>query len=118
MIVGSSPSGTLATIRPIAKLSASLSGSPAASHPIGRKAKPARTATSAISQATRRTCCSRGLSSVSTRSVRAAIRPSSVCIPVLTTSALASPPTHDEPLNTRLRASISGPEASSASAER
>ncbi len=118
VIVGSSPSGTFATIRPIANLNASASGKPAASQPIGRKASPATTATRAISQATRRTWRSSGLSSVSTRSVSAAMRPSSVCMPVLTTSAFASPPTQDDPLNTRFRASIRGPLVSRSSTER
>ncbi len=109
VIVGSSPSGTLATIRPIVKLKASFSGRPATSQPIGRNARPAATATAAISHATRRTCASSGLGSASTRSVSAAIRPSSVCMPVRKTSAFASPPTQVEPLKTRSRASISGP---------
>ena len=61
MIVGRRPSGTLATINPIAKLKASLGGRPATSQPIGRKARPASTATRPISHATRRTCCSSGL---------------------------------------------------------
>ena len=91
VIVGSSPSGTFATIRPIVKLTASPSGSPATSQPIGRKTRPAATATPAISHATRRTWRSSGLGSASTRSVSAAIRPSSVCIPVCTTIAFASP---------------------------
>ena len=55
VIVGSKPSGTFATIMPIAKLSASCNGSPATSQPIGRNATPTTIATSAISQATRRT---------------------------------------------------------------
>ena len=113
MIVGSSPSGTFATISPIAKLTASLSGSPATSQPIGRNASPAATATTAISQATRRTWRSSGLSSASTRWLSAAIRPSSVCIPVARTSACASPPTQPVPLKTRSRASTGGPAASS-----
>ena len=40
VIVGSSPSGTLATSRPIAKTTASPSGSPATSVPSGRNASP------------------------------------------------------------------------------
>ena len=82
MIVGRSPSGTFATISPIAKLYASFSGSPAPSQPIGRNARPTTTATIAISQATRRTFSSSGLGSGFTRSDSAAIRPSSDCIPV------------------------------------
>ena len=112
VIVGNRPSGTFATISPIAKLSASCSGNPATSQPIGRNASPAATATSAISQATRRTCRSSGLGSTSTRSVRAAIRPSSVCIPVANTSPDAAPPTQLVPLKTTSRASsgvLAGP---------
>jgi len=60
--VGSSPSGTLATSSPIAKLIAAARLSPAAS-PMGRNARPAPTATNAISQAARLTWCSSGLSS-------------------------------------------------------
>ena len=63
------------------------------------------TATSAISYATRRTWCSSGLSSRPTRSDSAAIRPSSVCMPVAKTSARARPPVQLVPLNTRSRAS-------------
>ena len=116
--VGSRPSGTFATINPTVKRRASSSGSPAASQPIGRNASPAPTATRAINHATRRTWASSGLSSTPTRSDSAAIRPSSVCIPVANTSASASPPTHDVPLKTSSRASSSGPVASAKSAER
>ena len=63
VIVGSRPSGTLATIRPIAKVNESRSGSPATSQATGRKTMPAATATRAINHATRRTCSSSGLSS-------------------------------------------------------
>ncbi len=118
VIVGSRPSGTFATMRPTANVNASSSGSPATSQPIGRNARPARTATRAMSHATRRTCSSSGLSSASTRSESAAIRPSSVCIPVANTSASPSPPTQAVPLNTSSRASSSGPVASANSAER
>src|SRR5581483_3194034 len=54
VIVGSSPSGTFATSRPMAKLIAAANVSPAA-RPIGRNAMPAPTATNAISRATRLT---------------------------------------------------------------
>ena len=118
VIVGNSPSGTLATIRPIVNLTASFSGRSAPSHPIGKKASPTTTATSAISHATRRTSRSSGLGSASTRSVIAAIRPSSVCIPVPNTSARPSPPTQAVPLNTSSRASSRGPAVSANSDER
>ncbi len=108
VIVGRSPSGTFATIRPMAKLAASETDRPASS-PRGRNARPATTATSAISHATRRTWRSSGLSSRSTRSESAAIRPSSVFMPVANTRARASPSVAAVPLKTRSRASSSGP---------
>ena len=104
MITGSSPSGTLPTSRPTANTIASCSDSPAPNIAIGTKATPVTTAISAISHATRRTCASSGLSSFSTRSDSAAIRPSSVCMPVANTSARASPSVHVVPENTRSRA--------------
>ena len=55
VIVGSSPSGTLATRRPTANTAASGNDSPAASVPSGRNAIPTATATAAMSHATRRT---------------------------------------------------------------
>ena len=107
VIVGSSPSGTLATRRPIAKVTASSSGSPATVAPISRKTPPARTAISAISFATLLTWTWSGLSSARTRWVRAAIRPSSVCMPVAKTTASASPAVHSVPEKTRSSASSS-----------
>ena len=80
VMVGSSPSGTLATSRPIAKRKAAVKLSPA-TRPSGRKAAPTPTATKLISQATFFTCCSSGLlASVPWDSD--AIRPSSVWSPV------------------------------------
>ena len=55
VIVGSSPSGTFATMRPIAKLKASPRGGRRRAKPTGRNASPPTRATRAISQATRRT---------------------------------------------------------------
>ena len=110
VIVGSRPSGTFATMRPMAKLKESPRGRPATSQPTGRNASPTTTATSAISQATRRTCeLERALLRSRTLWDSAAIRPSSVCMPVANTSARASPPRQVVPLKTRSRASISGP---------
>ena len=102
----------------MAKLNAAASDSPAASVPSGRNASPAVTATSAMSHATRLTCRSSGLSSRPVRSDSAAIRPSSVRMPVAKTSALASPPVQLVPLNTRSRASSSDPPVSVRSADR
>ena len=73
---------------------------------------------SAMSHATRRTWVSSGLSSRSTRSDSAAIRPSSVCMPVAKTTACASPSVHEVPENTRFRAWRSGTCVSSSSAAR
>ena len=116
VIVGSSPSGTFATSSPIAKLIAAARLSPAA-RPTGRNARPAPTATSAISQAARLTWCSSGLSSRPTRWLSAAIRPSSVPIPVAVTTACASPAVHSLPLNTRSLACSSGTRPSRSSAD-
>ena len=62
VMVGSRPSGTLATSSPMAKLAAAAMLSPAPS-PMGRNAIPAPTATRAISRVARVTCRSSGLSS-------------------------------------------------------
>ena len=99
VIVGSNPSGTLATSRPMAKIEAWVQDKPA-STPKGRNATPTPMATAAISHATLRTCCSRGLGSVRARPLRVAIRPSSVDMPVCTTRASASPEVHVVPEST------------------
>jgi hypothetical protein len=82
VIVGSSPSGTFATSRPIANVTASPIGRPAASVPTTKKITPAATATAAISWAARFTWRWSGLMSLFTRCESAAIRPSCVCMPV------------------------------------
>ena len=117
VIVGSSPSGTLATSSPIAKLAAAATPSPAA-RPIGKNAIPAPTATNAISVVARLTWCSSGLSLCSARWLSAAIRPSSVPIPVAVTRASASPPVQAVPLNTTSAACSSGRLGSAGQAER
>ncbi len=98
VMTGSSPSGTLPTSSPTANTTASLKGRPAPSMASGMKAIPSSTAISAISHATRLTCCSSGLSSAVTRSESAAMRPISVCMPVANTSARASPSVQAVPL--------------------
>ena len=118
VITGSRPSGTLPTSRPTAKTTESDSDRPAPKLAIGMKAMPMRTAMAAMNQATRRTCVSSGLSSRSTRSDSAAMRPSSVCIPVAKTTACASPSVQDVPENTTSRAWSSGPPLSCAPAAR
>jgi len=101
-MVGSRPSGTLATSRPTAKLIAAPIFSPAAS-PSGTNATATPRPTAAISQATRYTWCSSGLSSRRTRWVSAATRPSSVSMPVAVTTARACPPVQTVPLKTTSR---------------
>ena len=85
---------------------------------IGRNAAAITTAMIAISQATRRTWRSSGLCSGLTRSERAAMRPSSVRMPVATTMTLASPPVQVVPLKTRSLAWSSGTPESAQSALR
>ena len=98
MIVGRRPSGTFPISSAIAKDVASWNESPARSVPSGRNARPTDTATMAISHATRRTSRSRGLSSTPVRCDSAAIRPSSVRIPVATATPVASPTVHVAPV--------------------
>ena len=104
VITGSRPSGTLPTSSPTANTTASEMERPAPNTAIGTNAAPVTNAIKAISQATRRTCASSGLSSRSTRSDSAAMRPSSVCMAVANTSARAEPSVHAVPENTRSRA--------------
>ena len=117
VMVGRRPSGTLATIRPMAKLMAAARDSPAAA-PRGKKAAAATMATTAISLATCRTCRSRGLLSRPTRSDSAAIRPIWVRIPVAVTTACASPPRQALPLNSNSGACSRSTVGSAASAAR
>ncbi|GAA1222278.1 hypothetical protein GCM10009665_10640 [Kitasatospora nipponensis] len=115
--VGSRPSGTLATSRPIANVIVAVSDSPEA-RPSGTNATPTPTAITAISRATRLTWCSSGLSSRRVRWLSAAIRPSSVCMPVAVTTPSPCPPVHVVPLKSSSRAWSNGPEESTNSAER
>ncbi len=95
-----------------------LNESPAPRIATGTKATAIVTAMAAISQATRRTCASSGLGSSFTRSDSAAMRPSSVCIPVANTTPRASPPVALVPLKRRSRAAIRGTSTSTSAAER
>ena len=90
VMVGRRPSGTFATRRPIANVTASSRGRPATVVPRSRR-RTRRDRDGAISLATLFTCTWSGLSSARTRWVSAAMRPSSVCIPVAKTTASASP---------------------------
>jgi hypothetical protein len=82
VIVGSRPSGTLATSRPIANTPASERLSPATRWPTAKNVTPSPTATSAISRAARLTWRRSGEVSSTTFCESAAIRPSWVCMPV------------------------------------
>jgi hypothetical protein len=82
VIVGNSPSGTFATSRPIANVTAAASESPASVVPAAKNSSPAATAIAAINHATRLTCLCSGLISGFTRWESAAIRPSCVAIAV------------------------------------
>ncbi len=118
VITGSSPSGTLPASRPTANTTAFLIDSPAPKTATGTNAIAIATATAAISHATLRTWRSSGLRSTSTRCESAAIRPSSVCMPVAKTSARASPSVQVAPMNARSRAAKRGTPTSTSSAER
>ena len=97
--VGSSPSGTMATMMPIAKMKAFQNGMPII-QPSEKNERPISTARIAI----RRLKCAISLRSGETSSpavcVRCAILPNSVCIPVAKTTALACPDTIDVPAST------------------
>ena len=118
MITGSRPSGTLPASRPTAKTMLSFSDNPAPKIATGTKATAIAIAIAAISQATLRTCASSGLGSSLTRSESAAMRPSSVRIPVANTTPRASPPVALVPLNNRSWAATRATLGSIRSAER
>ena len=100
VIVGNRPSGTFATSRPIANVTAAASDRPASVVPAKKNTTPAPTAIAAISHATLFTWRCSGLISGLTRCDSAAIRPSCVLIAVANTTASASPPVHSVPANT------------------
>ena len=103
--VGRSPSGTMATMMPIAKMKAFQKGMPI-SQPSEKKDRPISTARIAV----RRLRCAISVRSGETSSaavcVRCAILPNSVCIPVAKTTALACPDTIDVPASTTFLLSI------------
>ena len=110
VIIGSSPSGTLPSRRPIAN-EIDPAGERPANRPSGTNAAPIATAKAAMIQATLRTSSSRGLDSCTVRCESSAIRPISVCIPVASTTAVASPPVQSVPLKMRFAASRREPAA-------
>ena len=118
VITGSSPSGTLPSSRPTAKTMLFLGDRPAPKIATGTNATAIAIAIAAINQATLRTCVSSGLGSSLTRSDNAAMRPSSVRIPVANTTPRACPPVALVPLKSRSCAAIRATLASIRSAER
>ncbi|RAK28680.1 hypothetical protein B0I29_11917 [Actinoplanes lutulentus] len=99
------------------KLIAALQPRPAPT-PMGRNATPTATATTAMIHVARRTWVSSGLGCAEPRCDSAAMRPSSVCMPVRVTTVVASPPVQVVPLKTRSWASSSEPAISVDSALR
>ena len=90
VMTGSSPSGTLPASRPTANTTLFFNDRPAPKIATGTNATAIAIAIAAISQATLRTWRSSGLGSSLTRSDSAAMRPSSVRIPVANTTPRAS----------------------------
>ena len=103
--VGSSPSGTMATMMPIAKMKAFQKGMP-----IIRPSEKNETPISTARIAVKRLKCAISFRSGETSSaavcVRCAILPISVCMPVAKTTALACPDTIDVPASTTFLLSI------------
>ena len=97
--VGSRPSGTIATMMPMAKMNAFQNGTPA-KRPTAKKSRPIPTATIPIT----RLRCAISVRSGETTSpavcVRWAILPNSVCMPVAKTTARAWPETSEAPAST------------------
>ena len=94
--VGSRPSGTLATMMPMANIRLAQNGSPR-KNPIRKNATPsavAKIATNRDSRAISSCRCEVDLSAVW---VRWAILPNSVCMPVAKTMARPSPDTNEVP---------------------
>ena len=118
VIVGNRPSGTFATSRPIANVTAAASDNPASVVPAKKNTTPAPTAIAAISHATLFTWRCSGLISGLTRCDSAAIRPSCVLIAVANTTASASPAVHRVPANTTSSDSSSDAVRATASALR
>jgi len=118
VITCSRPSGTLPAISPTANTMACRTDRPAPSVATGKNATAIATAIAAISHATRRIWRSSGLCSGLTRSDSAAIGPSSVPMPVATTTTRASPPVQAVPEKTRSLACSSGTPVSAQSADR
>ncbi len=96
--VGSNPSGTMATMSPMAKMKSSQGGTPR-TQPIAKNTSPIRIARIAIHRL--RWAISRRKGETPTRLVwaRCAILPNSVCMPVAKTTALASPETIEVPVS-------------------
>ncbi len=86
--VGRSPSGTIATMMPIAKMNAFQNGMPM-SQPIAKNDRPITSASVAVKRLNCAISFRSGETSSSVVCVRCAILPNSVCIPVAKTTAFA-----------------------------
>ena len=100
--VGNRPSGTSATIMPIAKIKLSLISMPTSREVSTKTRLPMVRAIAVITRTIWVTCTSRVLGSRLTTVVRWATWPNSVCAPVAYTTATPRPEATVEPANTRL----------------
>ena len=101
--VGSRPSGTLATMMPMAKVKLIQNGR-SINQPMAKKAMPSATASRATRRDTRSISRCSGEAVSPVLCVRRAIRPNSVRMPVAKTTAVHSPATISVPANSRLPA--------------
>jgi len=99
--VGSRPSGTIATMMPIAKITAFQTGTPL-SRPTPKNSRPIATARIPIHRLRYSTSTRSGETAARGACARNAIFPNSVCIPVANTTARARPDTRDVPASTTL----------------
>ena len=86
--VGSSPSGTIATMIPIAKMKSFQNGTPT-NHPITKTISPIRSASSAMNRLSRASSLLSGETALLAVCVSRAILPNSECMPVAKTTAFA-----------------------------
>ena len=109
--VGSSPSGTLATMMPMAKTKFVHRGTPSAS-PVANTSTPATAASTAMTRLSHVSSCCSGDGTSSATCARRAILPNSVRIPVASTSARALPDTTVVPASRLLRLRRASPSTS------
>ena len=103
--VGSSPSGTFATMMPMAKMKFSQNDSPIA-RPMKKKITPSASASPATMRLTRTISICSGEIVSAVAWVSCAIFPNAECEPVAKTSAFASPETSEVPARSVLRLCI------------